>query len=190
MPNSSWKVGRNHRLPFFLCLAACRTRSRAYDTRSRPCVRCVLCSLAFLLVPALGPTGSAASAIVADALFVGFPATMAECDFSRSFIIGYGSSLPGAGQSSTRDFPVGQPRDLPVPAQRASAHAKVCDHAGSSGRSRWRGFHRPKSVGTRDEVIFAVQSLGLCAPLSTLRRDPHGQLRMTRGRCGSLLLQS
>src|ERR1700730_17716815 len=29
---------------------------------------------------------------------------------------------------------------------------------------------------------------GLCAPLSTLRRCPRGQLRMTRGRCGSLLL--
>src|SRR6266480_2959301 len=29
---------------------------------------------------------------------------------------------------------------------------------------------------------------GLCAPLSTLRRCPRGHLRMTRGRCGSLLL--
>src|SRR6476619_2480117 len=29
---------------------------------------------------------------------------------------------------------------------------------------------------------------GLCAPLSTLRRGPRGHLRMTRGRCGSLLL--
>src|SRR5471032_850204 len=29
---------------------------------------------------------------------------------------------------------------------------------------------------------------GLCAPLSTLRQYPHGYLRMTRGRCGSLLL--
>src|SRR5712671_3651908 len=29
---------------------------------------------------------------------------------------------------------------------------------------------------------------GLCDPLSTLRRCSRGQLRMTRGRCGSLLL--
>src|ERR1700730_1844362 len=29
---------------------------------------------------------------------------------------------------------------------------------------------------------------GLRAPLSTLRRGPHGQPRMTRGRCGSLFL--
>jgi hypothetical protein len=34
-------------------------------------------------------TGSAA---VGTALFVGFPATMAESDFSRPCIIGYGSS--------------------------------------------------------------------------------------------------
>ena len=30
--------------------------------------------------------------------------------------------------------------------------------------------------------------IGLHAPLSTLRCTPHGILRMTRGRCGSLLL--
>src|SRR5271166_6479760 len=30
--------------------------------------------------------------------------------------------------------------------------------------------------------------VGLCAPLSTLRYCPRGQPRMTRGRCGSLLL--
>src|ERR1700756_81425 len=29
---------------------------------------------------------------------------------------------------------------------------------------------------------------GLCAPLSMLRQYPHGYWRMTRGRCGSLLL--
>src|ERR1700678_3569692 len=29
---------------------------------------------------------------------------------------------------------------------------------------------------------------GLHAPLSTLRRTPHGMMRMTRGRCGSLHL--
>src|SRR5438034_7694369 len=35
---------------------------------------------------------------------------------------------------------------------------------------------------------FRGSMAGLCAPLSTLRRGPHGHLRMTRGRCGSLLL--
>src|SRR5471032_1073545 len=36
--------------------------------------------------------------------------------------------------------------------------------------------------------IFRGSMAGLCAPLSTLRRNPRGLLRMTRGRCGSLLL--
>src|ERR1700752_3278078 len=65
-------------LSFFRCLAACRTLSSACVTRSRPCVRCVLCWRAFPLAPALGSTGSAA---VGTALFVGFTATMAESDF-------------------------------------------------------------------------------------------------------------
>src|SRR5215472_13437202 len=36
--------------------------------------------------------------------------------------------------------------------------------------------------------LFRGSMAGLCAPLSTLRRNPREQLRMTRGRCGSLLL--
>jgi hypothetical protein len=44
---------------------------------------------AFPSVPALRSAGSATSR---PALFVGFTATMAECDFSRPFIAGYGSS--------------------------------------------------------------------------------------------------
>ena len=36
--------------------------------------------------------------------------------------------------------------------------------------------------------IFRGSMAGLCAPLSTLRRNPRLQLRMTRGRCGLLLL--
>src|SRR5437763_7461539 len=36
--------------------------------------------------------------------------------------------------------------------------------------------------------LFRGSMAGLCVPLSTLRRSPHEQLRMTRGRCGSLLL--
>jgi hypothetical protein len=78
---------------FFLSLAAFRTRSSACDTRSRPCVRCVFCSLAFPSAPALCSTGSAALATnVASALFAGFPAPIAGSDFSRSCIIGYGYS--------------------------------------------------------------------------------------------------
>ena len=77
-----------------LCLATCRTRSSACDTRSRPCVRCVLCQLAFPSAPTLGSANSAAGC---PALFVGFSATMAGSDFSRSCITGYGSSPPRCG---------------------------------------------------------------------------------------------
>src|SRR5947208_453173 len=66
-----------------------RSRPGRVVTRTGLCVRCVLCPPAFLSVPALGSTGSAAGE---PALFVGFAATMAECDFSQSCIIGYGSS--------------------------------------------------------------------------------------------------
>jgi hypothetical protein len=48
-------------------------------------------------------------------------------------------------------------------------------------------FHHLHGVGTQNRN-FRGSMAGLCAPLSTLRRGPHGQLRMTRGRCGSLLL--
>jgi hypothetical protein len=36
--------------------------------------------------------------------------------------------------------------------------------------------------------LFRGSMAGLCAPLSTLRQSPRGLRRMTRGRCGSLLL--
>jgi len=73
----------------FLCLAACRTRSSAWVTRSRLCVRCVLCCSVFPLDPSLGSTNSATGRPV---LFVGFVATILGSDFSGPFIGGYGSS--------------------------------------------------------------------------------------------------
>src|SRR5262249_4899812 len=48
-------------------------------------------------------------------------------------------------------------------------------------------FRHLHGVGTQNRN-FRGSMAGLCAPLSTLRRDPRGHLRMTRGRCGSLLL--
>jgi hypothetical protein len=131
--------------------------------------------------PALGSTNSAAGC---PALFVGFKATMARSDFSRSCIIGYGSSPsrcgptqhaysrswsavrpPGSRARSVRTCQVLRPR------RAGWALALACPSVLSS--------NRVKGVGTRDEV---------CDPLSTLRRRPRGRLRMTRGRCGSLLL--
>jgi len=68
-----WRSAVNR--SFFLCLAACRTRSSSWITRSRPCVRSVLCCLAFPLVPALR---SIASATVLPALFGDFIAVGSE----------------------------------------------------------------------------------------------------------------
>src|SRR6516162_7695579 len=65
---------------FFLCLAAFRTRSNAWVTRARLCVRCVLCCSAFPLVLGLGSANSAAGR---PALFIGFIATMPESDFGQ-----------------------------------------------------------------------------------------------------------
>src|SRR6516164_158212 len=117
---------------FFLCLAASRTRASAWVTRSRLCVRCVLCWSAFPLVPGLGSANSATSR---PALFIGFIATMPESDFSGSCISGFGSSPSRYGPSDHSNV-YGQSRDLPVPAQGASVHARVSDHAGSSEHSQ------------------------------------------------------
>lgn len=38
------------------------------------------------------------------------------------------------------------------------------------------------------QTFFRSSMAGLCTPLPTLRRHPHGCLRTARGRCGSLLL--
>jgi len=119
------------RFSFFLVLATCRMRSSAWDTLSRSCARRVRCWSAFPLASALGSIGSAAGC---PALFVDFSATMAESDFSGSCIIGYGSSPSRCGPATA--CRPGQSRDLPVPEQGASAHARVFDRAGSPGHSR------------------------------------------------------
>jgi len=146
----------------------------------------VLCCTAFPLVSALRSSGSAASR---PALFVGLLVTMAESDFPRPFIIGYGSSpsrcRPGLVTPS-------QTQDLPVPVQRASTHARFFDHAGSSRHSRLRAClnrlapsqwcRHPGHVSLRGSMA------GLCAPLPTLRCRPLERPRTAQGRCGSLLL--
>ena len=65
-------------------------------------------------------------------------------------------------------MPPVRPRDLPVPAQGASAHARVSDHAGPSGRSRWRArpYCLPHYVTRRRPgyVSFAAQWLAYALP--------------------------
>src|SRR5665811_1270357 len=149
-------------------LATCRMRPSACDTRTRYCARCVLCWLAFPSASALGSTGSAADR---SALFVGFAATMAESDSPRPCIIGYGSSPSRCGPDQQRAC--GRTWGLPVPAQGTSAHASVFDHAGPSGRSRYRAHTccLPSAERRRRprRGYFRGSMAGLCAPLSTLR---------------------
>jgi hypothetical protein len=115
---------------------------------------------------------------------------MAGSDFSCPFIAGYGSS-PSRRDPATLARP-GWARDLPVPAQGASAQARVSDHAGLPERSRWRtrSCCLPLWVQRRRPGLFSFRGsmAGLRPPLPTLRRRPRGHRRTARGRCGSLLL--
>src|SRR6202521_5107948 len=163
-------------------------RACACVTASRLCVRTVLCSSAFLLVPSSPSTNSAADR---SALFAGFAGTIDESDFFVPFIIGYGlrpsRCSPGDG------FP-GRNEDLPVPAQEMCVHAQ--------GLMTTRGGQGPRDDGPVPVAFcmlrrhrhpglhcFRRSIPRLYAPLSTLRVLPHGSVpRMTRGQCGSLLL--
>ena len=61
-----------------------------------------------------------------------------------------------------------QTRDLPVPVQRASAHARVLDHAGAAGARAIAPAHVAfrviKHVGLQIEIFFAAQWLAYALP--------------------------
>jgi len=120
------------------------------------------CRFAFPSAPALRSTGSAA---VRTALFVGFPALWQSLTSHHRTSSATAPRLPDADR---RRLPNGRSRDLPVPAQGASAHARVSDHAGSSGpRAGAPGhvaFHLVHGVGTQDETPFAAQWLAYAPP--------------------------
>ena len=97
-------------------VAACRIRSTACDTLSRPCVRCVLWPREFPLVEAL-PSGGSAGALAP--LFAAFTGTIASSDFFIPCIIGYGVLLPAAAPVRLP----GQNEDLPGPGEgRTNVH--------------------------------------------------------------------
>ena len=110
---------------------------------------------------------------------------------ARLFIIGFGSSPSRCGPSACPSAN-GQAGDLPVPVQRACAHARVYDHAGSSRRLRWRvqTFCLPQLEQRRHPVYQLCRGsmADLCVPLATLRAAPRGAPRMTRGQHDSLHL--
>ena len=142
------------------------------------------------MFPSASPLRSTSSAPGDPGLFAGFVAPMEESDFFGSCIIGLGSSPSRCGP--VREAGTGQPGDLPVPAQRACAHARVCDHAGPQGHSRWRAapYGLPPSVRRRrpEEKSFRGSMAGLHVPRPTLRPHPRGWERTAWGQCGSRLL--
>src|SRR5271163_49602 len=113
-------------------VTASRMRACACDTASRLCVRTVVCWSAFSLV---SPLGSTCSSAARAASFAGLTATMGESDFSGTFIVGFGLRPSRRGPRKT---PQGQPRDIPVPEQEASLHARFSDDAGPTRLSRSR----------------------------------------------------
>src|SRR5215468_12724651 len=151
----------------FLSLAAFRTRSSACDTRSRPCVRCVLCSLAFPWPPSFAPPApqhrrkkppppcSSASQLLLRGLTSRARASSATAP-----------RLPDADRR-----PLTERSNASSPGsqrQGASAHARFYDHAGPYGHSRCRAHtyclppaerrRRPK-IGT-----FAARWLACAYP--------------------------
>src|SRR6266850_5888015 len=150
-------------LSFFFCLAACRTRSSACDTLTRSCARRVLCWSAFPLVPVLGSTGSATDR---SALFVGFPATTTESDFSGPcinrlrllvFPMRTGGVHPPAKPEISR-FPCKEHQHMPgssTTSGRAGARADASVHV---------AFRESDHVGTRNLQAFAAQWLAYALP--------------------------
>src|SRR5262245_30748494 len=157
-------------LSFFLSFATFRMRSSACDTVARFCARSVLCWFAFPLASALCSTGSAA---VGTALFVGFPATMAESDFSRPCIIGYGSSPSRCGPATvcrtvdreSSRFPrkerLHMPGSLTTPGHPgARADALGCV-----------AFHHMHGVGTLDRTLSRLNVWPMRSPVNASPRS-------------------
>src|SRR6266567_3002385 len=99
------------------------------------------------------------------------------------------ATAPRLPDADRRRLPNGRSRDLPVPAQGASAHARFFDHAGSFGPCDGASETccLPHSKRRRHPGIgFRGSMAGLCPPLPTLRRRPRGRQRTARGRRGSV----
>ena len=108
-------------------------RTCARDTASRLCVRTVFCRSAFSLAPPLRSTSSAAAEA---ALFARFLALLRAGPTSPS----HSSSATASGLPDNVPATTGgdSDGDLPVPVQKASAHARVYDDAGPACVLRYR----------------------------------------------------
>jgi len=168
--------------------AACRTRSSALLTHSRPCVRSVSRSRRF---PLARPLPSSTSATGSPVLFDAFFGTMGLSDFPCPSII-------GVRLSTSQCAPPGH---RPWRGNRGSPDSRTrCVRACSGSATPW-GPSNSRYIEWLDVAFrparerrhprprrFRSSIPGLHVPLSTLRRRPYDQRRMTRGQRGSLLL--
>src|ERR1700730_14172650 len=149
---------------FFLCLAAFRTRSNAWVTRARLCVRCVLCWSAFPLVPGLGSANSAAGR---PALFTGFIATMPESDFSGSASAASAPHLPATDHPATT-APMADPEISRFPRKERPYMPGSKTTPGLAGARTDApasvAFRGVNNVGTRVYNAFAAQWLAYTPP--------------------------
>jgi hypothetical protein len=161
---------RRSRLELHVCPAPCPVRA--------PCS-------AFPLAPTLRSTNSP-PARAGD--FAGFLATTIGSDFSRPSIIGFG---PPAFPMRTARYPGRSGGRSPGSQTRSVRACRGLRPRGvqtGARKSRSRPCCLPCTRPRRHPVVTGCRGsmAGLHAPLSTLRNGPHGPLRMTRGRCGSL----
>ena len=171
--------------PFLLsCLAACRMRSSAWDTLARPCARRVL----------PGPHSPWPRPSLhrlrrrGPALFVGFPATMAgptsACVHHR-----LGAWPSRCGPAAASDGQTGISR---FPCRCVHACRGLMTTPGRAALAVTRQPVLPSALSTASAPrmnTFRGSMAGLCAPLPTLRRRPHGRRRMARGHRGWLGLR-
>ena len=171
--------------------AATRMRSRACDASARPlCPGRAFAEIAFPSVP--GPSAPPAPPPARRFCSQASTATSAESRLLPS-VHRRLRLLTFPTRSGDASAP-GWARDLPVPEQRASAHARVSDSRRAVGTlALSRSAAMSPSVGiktsaARDNPDFRGSMAGLCAPLPTLRLRPRERKRTAWGRCGSLLL--
>ena len=171
--------------------AACCTRSSALGVPARLCVRGTWRSGEFPLATAL-PS-------IASPVELGVPrllGTTAVSDFRRSSIIGVCPGTSRCGLPRRWQAPAGSPgsRARCVGACTGSltaqgpAVSRVGDTAGVAFRLPPRRRHPEVATACTVGHIFRGSIPGPHVPLSTLHPRPHERRRMTRGRCGSLLL--
>src|SRR5260370_35572586 len=115
---------------------------------------------------------------------------MGLSDFPCSFIIGF---CPWTSRYVPSSLLLGRTRDLPVPVRDVSLRAQGLRPRGTPlhlaltmRRMLPSAWHH--GVGVPESRMFRGSMPWPAFPLSTLLYPPYGWPRMTRGRCGSLLL--